>query len=57
MNADGLYGMYRIHNETMQAGDAAWKQHLAEEAAKGNAVGANTLDGFVSDTPEGSRTV
>ncbi|KDE03584.1 hypothetical protein MVLG_05919 [Microbotryum lychnidis-dioicae p1A1 Lamole] len=28
----GLYGMYRIHTDTMQAGEEAWKKHLDDEA-------------------------
>lgn len=30
--ADGLYGMYRVHNDNMAAADAAWKKHLAVSA-------------------------
>lgn len=35
--------MYRIHNDTMKAGELAWKQHLEQASSASNPITAVPL--------------
>ncbi|SCZ91946.1 BZ3500_MvSof-1268-A1-R1_Chr5-3g08238 [Microbotryum saponariae] len=49
--SDGLYGMYRIHTHTMQAGEEAWKKHLDDEAKVKSGSAFVADDGSHSSAP------
>ncbi|GAA5932986.1 hypothetical protein JCM10213_009259 [Rhodosporidiobolus nylandii] len=48
----GLYGMFRVHNETMKAGEEAWQKKLAEDAARQKELDDPLLKGFVDPPAE-----
>ncbi|BGP19031.1 hypothetical protein JCM10213v2_007111 [Rhodosporidiobolus nylandii] len=49
----GLYGMFRVHNETMKAGEEAWQKKLAVRTPLRHSLHAlRNADAHVEDTQE-----
>ncbi|GAA5865315.1 hypothetical protein JCM1840_001525 [Sporobolomyces johnsonii] len=48
----GMYGMWRIHNDTMKAGEVAWAKHQEELRVKAQVDADPLLEGFVDPPAE-----